>query len=302
MVSVVTLSYNTKETTLKCLECLERSGYQDREIIVVDNASKDGSAEAIAAKFPKVILIKNKENVGFAAGNNQGMNRAKGEWILLLNSDAFVFADTIEKMAAWAQANAAADMIGPQLLNRDGTIQPSWGYFPSLSRVAMMMSFVDNLPVIRDVAESIHVRSEVRYMTAARVNWLTGACVFLKSEVWKKTGGIDENYFMYGEEMEWMYRIYKAGFQTWYTPAAQVIHLGGASSSSQAPALIGEMKGWLYWWRKYYPAWELKFLAIIVIIGCEMRILVKPKLADIYRQAISEVWDQTFGQSKKQGT
>lgn len=268
------------------------------ETIVVDNASTDGSAEAVARGFPQVKLMRFEENLGFARGNNAGMKEAKGDMILLLNSDCFVFEDALYKSQA-SMTKFKYDVLGCQLLNTDGTFQQSWGFFPSLRRVAQMMVFADNLPIIRDTIDSIHVRSEIRYQKEQVVDWVTGAWVLLKREVWEKTGGLDENYHLYGEEMEWMYRIKQAGLVVGYSPTPRAVHLLGASSPDRAPAVIGEMKGWLYWFSKHNPAWQQKVLPYMIMLGCGLRILLKPSMSEYYRKAFSEIWSEASGRSKK---
>jgi GT2 family glycosyltransferase len=289
MISVVILSYNTMETTLKCLECLHRTKGVEWETYVVDNASSDGTTDEIRARFPNVNLIVNKDNVGFAKGNNQAMAKARGDWILLLNSDAFVFENTLSKLANWITLNPEADLVGCQLLNRDGTLQQSWGFFPNLRRILFSMLFIDNLPIIRDVIDPIHVRSDVRYLTDVSVDWVTGAFVALKREVWEKVGGIDENFFMYGEEIEWMFRIKQSGYKIWYTPLAKCVHLLGASSNNREVAVVGEMKGWKYWFSKHNKPWEQKLLPYLITLGCKLRIWLKPSTREYYIKALSEV-------------
>lgn len=271
MISVVILSYNTKDLTLKCLDKLYRSKGVELDVIVIDNASLDGSAEAIKKKFPQLSLISNKVNVGFAAGNNQGMEKAKGEHILLLNSDCFVEANTLSTAVPKL---TDFDVLGCKLLNPDGTIQPSYGYFPSLWRIFLLMSFIDNLPIIKRFIKSIHVRDISRYQTTQSVDWVTGAFTLLKSEVFKKVGGIDEKYFMYGEEMEWMYRIKRAGFKIGFVPEAVATHLGGASTNSQTKMLVSELKGYLYWFSKHDPDWKLPLLKLLLILGTAYKALV----------------------------
>ena len=278
VLSVIIVSYNTREITLECLKRIKAD-----EIIVVDNASGDGTVEAIAGKFPKVKIIKNKTNAGFAAANNQGMKVAKGDKILLLNSDCFVNSDTIAKIPD-------VDVVGCKLLNKDGSMQQSWGYFPTLRRITQMMLFVDNFPVVRKFIDSIHVRDLARYEKKQEVDWVTGAFMMIKREVFERVGGIDEKYFMYGEEMEWMYRIKKDGFKVWYFPDASATHLLGASSPNRAPAVVGEMKGWIYWFSKHNPVWQQKLLPFVIAAGCLLRVVLKPAWSKYYRQAISEIF------------
>ena len=288
MLSIVILSFNTCEVTLKCLECVYKLRGVDLEVIVVDNASTDGSVYEIKKRYKDIGILRNKNNVGFARGNNQGMKIAKGDKFLLLNSDCFLEKDTLSKMPD-------VDVVGCKLLNEDGSVQPSWGYFPTLRRIIQLMLFVDNFPVIRKFIDSIHVRDVSRYEKTQEVDWVTGAFVMLKREVFEKVGGIDEKYFMYGEEMEWMYRIKKAGYKVWYSPAASATHLLGASSKNRAPAVTGEMKGWIYWFAKHNPLWQQKVLPWIILGGSFLRMALKPSLSKYYSRAISEI----FGRSKR---
>jgi hypothetical protein len=253
----------------------------DLELIVIDNASVDESVKEIRKRFKNIKIIENKKNSGFGRANNQGMKIAQGEQILLLNSDCFVEPDTIRELL-----NKNYDVAGCKLLNEDGSLQQSHGYFPNLRRIKFLMLFIDNLPLIRDYIDSIHVRSEKRYVKAQKVDWVTGAFMLLKKEVFEKTGGFDENYFMYGEEIEWQYRIAKAGFRVNYDPAVSATHLAGASSPDRAPAVIGEIEGWKYWFKKYYPGWQETALRIIVLVGCILRVFLKPESANFYKSAI----------------
>ena len=264
MISVVILSYNTFNITLKCLDHLFKSREVKLEVIVIDNASTDGSVAAIAKKFPQIKLIANKSNIGFAAGNNQGMKLAKEDTILLLNSDCFVYPDTLSKCLKQMQTH---DVLGCQLLNPGGSIQPSWGYFPTLRRILQLMLFVDNFPIVRTYIDSIHVRDLGRFQNSREVNWLTAAFVMLKANIFRKTGGIDEKYFMYGEETEWMFRIRKLGFNIYYYPEAKAIHLQGASTKSMSKMFASEMKGYLYWFTKHNPPWQLPILKVILVVG-----------------------------------
>lgn len=269
MISVVILSYNTRDLTLKCLDFLHKSKDTEFEIIVIDNASSDGSIQAISQKFPQVKLIPNQDNVGFAKGNNQGMIKTKGNIILLLNSDCFVEPDTL---AICQKSLAKYDVVGCKLLNSDRSIQPSFGFFPTLSRLFLQMTFIDNLPIVRKYIKAVHVRDLTRYTREQEADWVTGAFTMLKREVFKKTGGIDEKYFMYGEEMEWMYRVKKDGFKIGFIPQATAVHLQGASTKSKTKMFLSEMKGLIYWYSKHNPKWQQIILSWILIFGCLIRI------------------------------
>ncbi|KKT58463.1 MAG: Glycosyltransferase/rhamnosyltransferase, partial [Candidatus Amesbacteria bacterium GW2011_GWB1_47_19] len=310
MLSVIVVSYNTREVTLECLKRLSRAieDFEDKtgspvETIVIDNASTDGSAAAIKKRYPKVKVLINKKNTGFAAANNQGMAIARGEWLLLLNSDAFVFPDTLVKMVEFTDTNPECDVAGCQLLNQDLTLQQSWGYFPTLSRIILFMSFIDNFPVIRKYFRAIHVRDFSRYTKTTEADWVMGAFVWLKRTVREKTGGLDEKYFMYGEETEWMYRIKKAGFKVFFTPAAKCVHLKGASIKSMAKAFAGEAKGYIYWFSKHNPRWQQIILPWILIFGgiyksIAWRVLDNKEWAGANFALSGEIWRATFEKSR----
>ncbi len=256
---MVILSYNTAKVTQKCLEHLYTSKDVFFETIVVDNDSKDESVEIIKKHFPQVKLIESKENLGFARGNNLGMSRALGKYILLLNSDCFVDPYTIKRCL-----DLQKDVLGCKLLNPDGSIQSSWGFFPSLRRVLQLMLFIDNLPVVRKFVDSIHIRDVARYENTRLVDWVMGAFILLKKEVFEKTRGFDEGFFMYGEEVEWLNRIKKMGYEVWYTPTAQATHIGRASQSDNFGAIWGEFVSWKRWIPK-------DILRIVLIGGCLVR-------------------------------
>lgn len=282
MVSVVIVSYNTCQITLRCLEAVLASENVDLEIIVVDNNSTDETVEKINKIYrdKDIKIIINNKNLGFGTANNQGMKQSKGEYILLLNSDCFVQPNTIANLLG------DNDVVACKLLSEDRSIQPSWGFFPTLRRISLLMLFLDNLPIVREFIDSIHIRAKGRYKNRQQVDWVTGAFVLLKRQVYLDAGGFDENFFMYGEEIEWQYRIRKQGYQIWYEPKAAAVHLLGASSPTRAPAIIGEIEGWKYWFSKYHPGWQEKALRLVVFAGCALRIIVKPGLAKFYKAAI----------------
>lgn len=291
MLSVIIINHNTPEITKKCVKCVQASRGISLEIILVNNTPKD------KFNFSGVKIVNNKEPLGFGANNNLGMKLAKGDKILLLNSDAFVYPDTLAK--CYAQN---FDVLGCQLLNEDLSIQPSWGYFPTLRRITQFQLFIDNLPLIRKFADSVHVRDLSRFTTTKKVNWVMGAFVMFKREVYEKTNGFDDNLHMYGEETEWMYRIYKAGFDTYYFAEAKCIHLA-RKSNTLASSFLGEMKGYLYWFKKYNSPLQQLLLKLILLFGCAIRIPAwavwgKWDLVKTYSQILPVLASEIFGKSK----
>ncbi len=231
------------------------------EVILINNTPEDN------LKYPKVKIINNPERLGFGANNNQGMKIAHGDKILLLNSDCFVQPDTLAKCYSLPY-----DVVGCRLTTAKDATLPSTGYFPTLRRVAQMMAFVDNLPVVRKFIDTIHIRDVSRLEKPQEVDWVQGAFVMLSRQVYKKVGGFDENFHMYGEEIEWQYRIKKAGFSVWYYPQTSAVHLERMSVKSQGPAFIGEMKGYLYYFKLHRPKWEQMLLPWVLLFGCAIRI------------------------------
>lgn len=230
-ISVVVVSYNTREMTLRCLDALTKElTALTHEVIVVDNASTDGSADAIAAGFPGLRLIRSPRNVGFGAGNNLGMREARGEYLLLINTDAFCSPGAVHGMLTGMDRHPKAAVIGPRLLNADGSLQPSCYRYPSPVRC-----WLENL-WISAIARPATPAGDYRrwpHDTETEVDWLIGACMLVRREAYERVGGFDEQFFMYAEETDWQKRMRDAGFGIVLVPGATVTHLGGASGKSE---------------------------------------------------------------------
>lgn len=258
--SIIVLSYNTKEITDECLRRLQASGSGLQEsgyriqVIVVDNASSDGSVEMIEKKHSWVNLIASKENTGYSKGNNIGIAKAKGNYILLLNSDALVEEDTLVKCLEFFKQNPHCDVLGPKLIFGDGTFQPSAGNLPTPSNVIYWIMGISLISGIKKYINSFHPNYPEFFNKERRVGWVSGAFFMAKKEVFEKCKGLDENIFMYLEEVELCERIQKAGFQVWYVPSITVTHLHGASSdSNRSRIFINELKGLKYYFQKHDP-------------------------------------------------
>lgn len=210
------------------------------------------------------------------------MKVTRGDKILLLNSDCLVQPETLAACYA-----TDFDVVGCKLTNAQRKTTQSTGYFPTLRRVTQLMLFVDNLPVIRKFIDTIHIRDTSRMDHIQEVDWVQGAFVMLKRKVYEKVGGFDENFHMYGEEVEWQYRIKKAGFKIWYFAEVQAIHLERQTVKSlgTAYALAGEMKGYVYFFKLHRPKWEQEFLPWILRLGCLIRI----PMQKAYREILSEI-------------
>lgn len=237
-VSVVIVSYNTRGLTLKCLRTLYddlgaasgQSGADFAEVWVVDNASSDGSVEAIRREFPGVHLIAAEKNLGFGAANNRAFERARGEFLFLLNSDAFVARGAVRFLAQFLQDHASVGGVGPRLLNQDGSLQVSCWKFPSPRR-----AWLEAFGMARVFADHPRLGDYYRWGHDAErsVDFVIGAALMVRRAVYEQVGGFDESFFLYAEETDWQKRIHAAGWDIVFTPEAQVTHLGGASGTSE---------------------------------------------------------------------
>jgi len=278
--SVIVVSFNTKKLLSDCLfSVYSKTKGIDFEVIVVDNDSRDDSPQMVEANFPGVVLIKNGQNLGFAAANNQGLKMAKGRYLLLLNSDTKLIENTLFKMVQWMDGHKKIGVSSCQLLNQDETIQATGGFFPTLPRVLAWMMFWDDLPFVDRVVKPIHPHEPKFYFRHSWYkkehfqDWVTGAFFLIRREVVKKVGLLDEKFFMYVEEMEYCYRIQKAGFWVFYSPISKIIHLKGRSGLTRN-AVLGEFSGLKYFFEKHKPGWQKPFLRLLLKTGAALRIFI----------------------------
>jgi GT2 family glycosyltransferase len=201
-----------------------------KEIIIVDNASDDGSVQLIKNRFPSVRLIENKDNIGFGRGNNQALKIAKGEFMLLINPDAIVSEDTFDKMLSFFNKNPDAGLAGCKIINSDGTLQLACrrsfpGPWTSFTKVTGLSSL---FPKSR-----LFARYNLTYLNeneTYEVDAISGSFMMMRKEVYKRVGGFDERFFMYGEDLDLCYRVQQAGFKVYYVHSTQIIHYKGEST------------------------------------------------------------------------
>jgi len=280
--SIIIVSFNTKDLLRNCLKSIYTLYPKPYtlEVIVVDNASKDGSAEMVAKDFPQVALIRNKKNLGFAAANNQGIKKARGRYLLLLNSDTLILEDALAKMVAFMDRNKKIGIATCQLLNKDKTIQASGGFFPTLPRVFAWMFFLDDLPIISRLIKAYHPHEpsfytkNLFYQREHFQDWVTGAFFLIRKKVVEKIGLLDEQFFMYVEEVDYCFRAKKAGFLVAYTPMAKIIHLGQKSLRQPGDAAVREYKGLKIFYQKHYPPFQLPLLLLFLKMGAALRFLI----------------------------
>jgi N-acetylglucosaminyl-diphospho-decaprenol L-rhamnosyltransferase len=238
--SIVIVSWNVKELLCRCLrsvlDSLKLQGARAlaAEVLVVDNASRDGSAEMVRGEFAQARVLANARNEGFTRGNNQGIAASDGRHVLLLNPDTEVVGDALTLMVDYMEGHPEVGALGPQLLYPDGRIQSSRRRFPDLRTALVEGTFLqpwigENATLTRYYV--LDRRDEERQ----EVDWLVGACLLLRRDAIDKVGLLDERFFMYSEEMDWCYRARQLGWKVVYLPKAQVIHHEGKSSEQVLP-------------------------------------------------------------------
>lgn len=253
--SIIVVNYNTQELLAQCLESIYRKmSHLNYEILVVDNASSDGSADMVKQRFPEVKLIENHKNLGFATANNQALRQAEGKHILLLNSDTIALPSTVEMMRDFISHNPMVGAVGCKILNPDFTVEATARRFPRplnalFGRKSVLTKLFPKNRFSGAYLACLNVNSEIPF----EVDWVSAACMMVKREIIEEVGLLDEDFFMYWEDADWCYRIKAAGWKIYYVPGAQIIHLEGASSNGKDNKLIIEFhKSVFLYYRKHY--------------------------------------------------
>ena len=271
--SVVIPSYNTRELMEQALRTVQEAsgGGLGVEIIVVDNASHDGSPEMVAESFPDVELIVNEANLGFAAACNQAFRRVRGRYILLLNSDTIVRPDTLRRLVEFLDQHPEAGAAGCKILNPDGTLQlESRRGFPTPAGALYKLAGLSRLfPQSRRFGHY-----NLTYLDpeqVSEVDALSGSCMMVRRDVLEQVGLLDEAYFMYGEDLDWCYRMRQAGWIIYYTPNAEIIHFKGESGrSEQLRVEFRKREAMVIFVRKHmkghYPFFSLSLLQVGIVL------------------------------------
>lgn len=250
--SIIILNYNTKDLTIDCLNSISEQYKQELnkgsfEIVLVDNASTDGSVKKISdfrSQVPNLNIVESKENLGFSKGCNLGAASARGDYLLFLNSDTEIKDQGFIKMLDYCKKNKETGILGGALKNEDGTNQSSAGKFYDLFNLFLMLLGFERLGFLRESPKTIE-----------RVNWVSGACLMIKRKVFKILGGFEKELFMYGEDMELCFRAKKNGFLTYFYPEIMLFHKE-RGSSNRSFAILNIYKSILFFYKKYKPGWQ----------------------------------------------
>lgn len=273
--SIIIVNFNTKELLSNCLHSIfTHPCNEEFEVLVVDNASSDGSLEMVERAYPQVKLISNQKNLGFAGANNQGIRESRGTYVLLLNSDTEILEGALQSKIEFMDSNPQAGAIGCQLLLPDGVPQPfTYGKDPTLSylihRILRMLLKHKYMHIW--VGEGI-----------VETEWVTGACMMVRREAIDSVGYLDEKFFMYFEDNDWCHRMREKGWKVYFLPNVKAIHLGGRSLAADDPNRKTDYyKSLVYFYRKHYTLPAQIFLR--ALLGF-YRILLTRQVSDSIKE------------------
>jgi GT2 family glycosyltransferase len=267
----IVVSFNSAAHLVPCLASLEAQRGVPVRIHVVDNASIDGSADLIRREFPNARMTANPANLGFARANNQALAQESAEFYALVNPDTVLAPDAVAACVKYLVDHPAAGIAATRLVNPDGTLQPSCHSFLGLRNL-----FGETLGVHRVLPElralsGLHM-PWFRHDRIAEVDWIQGAFLVVRGEVVRTVGGFDDEFFMYGEEMDWCRRIRSAGWKVVFLPEPSVIHIGGASSGPVAgPMFVENLKARLRFLRKHRGAFVATAARVPIAVSVLLR-------------------------------
>jgi len=278
--SIVIVNWNVRDLLRRCLHSIISSlqlptSNLQIEVIVVDNASSDGSVAMVEEEFPQVRLIANSENVGFTVSNNQGIAVSRGRYVLLLNPDTEIVGDALTTMVEYMDDHPQVGALGPQLLNPDGSIQSSRRRFPTLATAflesTILQQWFPDDAVLRRYYILDRPDDEVQ-----ELDWVTGACLLARREAIEEAGLLDEGFFMYSEELDWCRRIKAQGWKMVYLPTAKVIH-HGAQSSEQVKSFqhIQFQRSKIRYFRKHHGSWQAEVLRLFILATYLYQLIVE---------------------------
>ncbi len=253
-ISIIIVSYNSLSVLKPCLESIQRQAYSgEMEVIVVDNASRDGTPQMVAEGFPQVKLIAQQENVGYSRGVNLGIREARGKYFLILNPDTIVKEDAINKLVAFVEQQEDAGIVGPKLVFHDGNLQYSCRRFYTLKVLLLRRTILGKI-FKNSKAVSDHLMLDYDHETTREVDWILGACMLVRRDAVESVGLMDERFFLYFEDVDWCYRMKQDGWKVFYCPDSVFVH-NHARESAQSVlnrSFIAHLASMI----RYYEKWN----------------------------------------------
>ena len=274
--SIVIVSWNTKQLLSRCLESISgQEGFSmpgEVEIILVDNASTDGSVEMVREQFPDVVVIENARNNGFAAANNQGLRIARGKFLLLLNPDTELPAQALRTLLEVITRQTGAGAVGAGLINPDGTLQQSASPMIGLWREAWRLFHLDRFYPL-----AVYPLAEWDQTTEHPVDVVQGACLMLKRTAVEQVGLLDEDYFIYTEEVDMCFRLKEAGFGIYWVPQVRVLHYGGQSTRQRRREMFLKLyESKVIFFRKHFSRTTVNAYKLLLGFAALLRLVISP--------------------------
>ena len=268
--SVIVVNWNTCRLLEACLQSVEAARKDLAvDVLVVDNGSTDGSVELVRERFPADELIANAGNRGYAGANNQAVERARGRYLFLLNSDAEVETAALRTLVSYADDNPEAGLIGPKLLNPDGTLQPSGGRFPTPA------STIASLLGLNRLTGRPRYGTGRDYSVPAEVDEVSGAAMLIRREVIDQIGGLDEGFAWGYEDVDYCLRARRAGWRVHYVPDARVMHhWGGTQRLAPAPTILKAIAGRRRYFEKHYGRLTAGLVMAATLVSHGLRLVV----------------------------
>ena len=275
-IAVAVISYNTREYLRHCLASVLAAGA--REVVVADNGSTDGSVEMLRDEFPSVVLIVDPTNPGYGGASNVAIAQCRAPYVLLLNSDTVLQPDALDALSRYLDDHPRTAVVGPRLLNPDGTLQRSIHQFPSPLVTLLDYSWlgwaVGYVPGVRRLYSTRDSHEHAR-----ATDWVTGAALAIRRSAFEAVGGFDPSYFMYFEEVDLSYRLRQAGWETHFAPVTEVVHAGGASTRQQRVRMLAQQMAAAMQFSERYQSpssvratrWALRFGLRCRVVGDMVR-------------------------------
>ena len=259
-VSIIIVNWNTKRLLLECLSSVFKTiNKLSFEIWLVDNASGDGSVEAVKQNYPDVKIIQNKKNLGFAAANNIALERMCGQYALLLNTDTILTNGAVEHLFDFMEKNPDAGMACGQLLNQDGSKQNSIANFPGIG------SLLCNESLLQMLFPKKFPGKRREYKKPVEVDSCVGACLMVRKKAMDEVGLLDKRYFFFFEETDWAYRMKQAGWKTYFVPSAKIFHIQGQTVGHKASSRIMLYRSRYIYFKKWHSHSYLLICLIIFV-------------------------------------
>jgi N-acetylglucosaminyl-diphospho-decaprenol L-rhamnosyltransferase len=274
-VSVVVVTWNALPWIEQCLDSV--AGH---DVVVVDHGSTDGTLDMVRARYPQARIVE-QENKGMGGGNNAGMRVARGRYFFLLNSDAWVVGDGLDRLVDFADRHPEAAVVGPRLRNTDGTLQRSVRAEPTLWRLATEYLFIRKLAPRSSLLNPLYAGG-FDHETEREVDWLYGPALLVRRDAADAVGLFDEDFFMFSEEVDWMTRFRRAGWKVLFTPAAEVVHVGGASHGGRM--YVENLRGHLRFFAKHRGMKSAERVRVLLLWSLRLRSLVLRREA--YREGV----------------